>query len=73
MSFASDEATVEEEASISDVILHHVLDDHIWHFFDGHYGTLYLPVIVYSSEKRLDVFLSKNFFVEHPKVIEKKG
>ena len=53
-----------EEFNASDVILHHVMDDHIWHFFDGHYGTLYLPVIVYSSEKGVEFFSSSNFYDE---------
>lgn len=73
VSFASEEEVAKEEASISDVILHHVLDDHVWHFFDGHYGTLYLPVIVYSSEKGFDVFSSKNFYDEHHNVVEYNG
>ena len=37
-----------EEEGATDFILHHVVDDHIWHFFDGDYGTLYLPIILYS-------------------------
>src|SRR5687767_5919681 len=57
----------------SEVLLHHVVDDHIWHFWDGHYGTLYLPVIVYSSERGLDVFSSHNFYDEHHKVVEYNG
>ena len=49
-SFNSDAASKaggSEEFNASEVILHHVMDDHKWHFWDGHYGTLYLPVIVY--------------------------
>ena len=49
------------------------MDDHIWHFWDGHYGTLYLPVIVYSSEQGLDVFSSHNFYDEHHNVVEYNG
>ena len=37
----------------------------MWHFFDGHYGTLYLPVIVYSSERSLEIFSSHHFYDEH--------
>jgi F-type H+-transporting ATPase subunit a len=55
----------EEKIKISEVILEHVMDHHIWHFFNGHYGTLYLPVIVYSSEGGLNVFSSRHFFDEH--------
>lgn len=62
-----------KEFKPSEVILHHVLDDHIWHFWDGHYGTLYLPVIVYSAEKGLDVFSSRNFYNDHHEVIPYNG
>lgn len=59
-----------EEFQPKDLIMHHVVDDHIWHFFDGHYGTLYLPVIVYSEEKGLDVFSSSNFYNEDHELVE---
>ncbi|HYF68059.1 MAG TPA: F0F1 ATP synthase subunit A [Ohtaekwangia sp.] len=62
-----------KEFKPSEVILHHVLDDHIWHFWDGHYGTLYLPVIVYSSEKGFDVFSSRNFYNDHHEVVPYNG
>lgn len=62
-----------EGFNASEVILHHVMDDHIWHFFDGHYGTLFLPVIVYSSERGLEVFSSRNFYDEHHNVVEYNG
>lgn len=61
------------EFNASEVILHHVMDDHIWHFWDGHYGTLYLPVIVYSSERGLDIFSSHHFYDEHHNVVEYNG
>jgi F-type H+-transporting ATPase subunit a len=61
------------EFNASEVILHHVMDDHIWHFWDGHYGTVYLPVIVYSSERGLDVFSSHRFYDEHHNVVEYNG
>ena len=47
-----------EKFDAAQVILHHVMDDHIWHLWD-HGGTIYLPVIVYSSEKGLDIFWCK--------------
>jgi len=56
----------------SEVILHHVMDDHIWHLWD-HGGTIYLPIIVYSSEKGLDVFSSHHFYDEHHNVVEYNG
>jgi len=49
------------------------LDNHVWHFFDGHYGTLYLPVIVYTSERGLDVFSSHHFYDEHHNRVEFNG
>lgn len=57
----------------SEVILHHVMDDHIWHFWDGHHGTLYLPVIVYSQEKGLEIFSSRNFYDQHHNPVEFNG
>jgi F-type H+-transporting ATPase subunit a len=57
----------------SEVILHHVMDDHVWHFWDGHYGTLYLPIIVYSQEKGLEIFSSQNFYDEHHNLVEYNG
>jgi F-type H+-transporting ATPase subunit a len=74
---ATDSAAVEahqaEGFNASEVIIHHVLDDHIWHLWDGHYGTIFLPVIVYSSEKGLDVFSSRNFYDDHHNVVEFNG
>jgi F-type H+-transporting ATPase subunit a len=58
---------------VGEVILHHVKDDHIWHFWDGHYGTLYLPVIVYTKEKGLDIFSSRNFYDENHNPVEYNG
>jgi F-type H+-transporting ATPase subunit a len=57
----------------SEVIIHHVLDDHVWHFFDGHYGTLYLPVIIYSAERGLESFSSHNFYDEHHNLVAYNG
>lgn len=64
---------VKETPSVSKVIIEHVLDNHVWHFFDGHYGTLYLPVIVYTPERGLDVFSSHHFYDEHHNLIEYNG
>lgn len=72
-SSASEAESDTTEFNPSEVILHHVVDDHIWHFFDGHYGTLYLPVIVYSSERGLDVFSSHNFYDEHHNAVAYNG
>lgn len=62
-----------EKPSVSKVIIEHVLDNHVWHFFDGHYGTLYLPVIVYTSERGLEIFSSHHFYDGHHNQIEYNG
>ena len=66
------ETAKKSELNISDVILHHVVDDHIWHLWD-HGGTIYLPVIVYSSERGLDIFSSSHFYDEHHNLVEYDG
>lgn len=71
--FASEAENDTTEFNASEVILHHVLDDHVWHFFDGHHGTWFLPIIVYSSERGLDVFSSRNFYDEHHNLVEFNG
>ncbi len=69
---ASDEPGHEAEPfNASEVILHHVMDDHQWHFAD--WLVMPLPVIVYSSEKGLDVFSSSRFYDEHHNAIEYNG
>lgn len=70
---ASETESDKPEFNASEVILHHVVDDHIWHFWDGHYGTLYLPVIVHSSERGFEVFSSHHFYDEHHNVVEFNG
>ena len=72
-SAAQDEhGEAEESFNASELILHHVMDDHVWHLWD-HGGTIYLPVIVYSSEKGLDIFSSRNFYDAHHNVVEYNG
>jgi len=70
---AQDHPVKKGEPKVSKVIFDHVMDDHVWHFFDGHYGTLYLPVIVYSQERGLDIFSSHHFFDEHHQVVDHNG
>ncbi len=55
-----------EKLDVSEVILHHVQDDHVWHFADG--LVLPLPVIIYSDTLGLEVFSSGNFYDEHHKL-----
>lgn len=47
----------------SSFILEHIADSHEWHLFtlkSGKDVAIYLPVILYSKEKGLDIFSSKN-------------
>src|SRR5688572_3508027 len=69
---AQDEHAADEEFNASELILHHVMDDHVWHLWD-HGGTIYLPVIVYSAEKGLDVFSSRKFYDEHHNIVPYDG
>lgn len=61
-----------KEFDASEVILHHVMDDHIWHLWD-HGGTIYLPIIVYSAERGLEVFSSRNFYDDHHAIVDYNG
>ena len=70
---SSDEGEVTEPFNAGDMIMHHILDSHVWHFWDGHYGTLYLPVIIYSQERGLEAFSSSNFYDEHHNIVEYNG
>jgi len=55
-----------ENFNANEVIIEHVLDDHQWHFTD--HLVLPLPIIVYSSERGLEVFSSSHFYEGHHKV-----
>ena len=61
-----------KEFDVSELILRHVMDDHIWHLWD-HGGTIYLPVIVYSGEKGLEIFSSHHFYNEHHEIVDYNG
>lgn len=60
-----------------DMIMHHILDSHVWHLWDGHVGplsgTIYLPIIVYSDERGLEVFSSSNFYDEDHNIVPYNG
>ena len=60
-----------EKLNVSDLIIHHVLDDHVWHLADG--LVIHLPIIVYSSERGLDIFSSANFYDEHHNIVPYNG
>ncbi|HLZ17773.1 MAG TPA: F0F1 ATP synthase subunit A [Cyclobacteriaceae bacterium] len=55
-----------EKFDANEVIIEHVLDDHQWHFTDSF--VVPLPIIVYSSERGLEVFSSSHFYEGHHKV-----
>jgi len=70
--FGADKTEGESEPfNASEVILHHVMDDHQWHFAD--WLVMPLPIIVYSEEKGLDVFSSSRFYDEHHNAVEYNG
>ncbi|TNE82143.1 MAG: ATP synthase F0 subunit A [Bacteroidetes bacterium] len=54
-------------ASMAGTILHHISDAHEWHFFTvgGTHVTLPLPVILYSEQYGLDIFMSSQFHHNH--------
>ncbi len=60
-----------KEFNIGEMITHHISDSHEWHFFDG--ATLYLPVILYSSDRGIEVFSSANFYGDHHEVVDYNG
>jgi F-type H+-transporting ATPase subunit a len=60
-----------EKLNVSELIIHHVLDDHVWHLADG--AVIHLPIIVYSSGKGLDIFSSANFYDEHHNIVPYNG
>ncbi|MFN8342349.1 MAG: F0F1 ATP synthase subunit A [Cyclobacteriaceae bacterium] len=60
-----------ESFNANEVIIHHVLDDHQWHFTD--HMVLPLPVIVYSEAEGLRVFMSSNFYDEHHQPVVYQG
>ena len=63
------------EESETEFILHHVQDSHQWHFATvGHTDvTLPLPVILYSPDRGLEVFSSRNFFDEAHEPVPYQG
>ncbi len=60
-----------EKLNVSELIIHHVLDDHSWHLAEGF--VIHLPIIVYSAEKGLDIFSSANFYDESHQVVPYNG
>lgn len=58
------------EFNPSEMITHHIKDDHVWEFAEG--ATLHLPVIL-KGERGLEVFSSRNLFDAHGKPVAYNG
>jgi F-type H+-transporting ATPase subunit a len=61
-------AATEKEFDASSFILDHIADSHEWHILtktNGEAVAIYLPVILYSKEKGLDIFSSKKLAHGH--------
>ena len=57
-----------EEFDPRDFVFDHIADSHEWHLFtmpDGRHVSIYLPVIVYSKTKGLNVFSSRHLAHGH--------
>lgn len=57
----------------AEMIYHHIQDAHVWHFWEGTFGVLYLPVILYSSNKGVLFFSSRRFFNEADEPVDYRG
>jgi F-type H+-transporting ATPase subunit a len=68
-----EEAVTEESFNPGDMIMEEILDSHVWHLWEGRYGAIYLPIIVYSQERGLEIFSSANFYDEHHNSVEYNG
>lgn len=64
-------ATEVEPFNAGEVIIEHVMDAHQWHLTD--HVVIPLPIIVYSSEKGLDIFSSSHFYNERHEPVEFNG
>ena len=59
---------IEEDFNARDFVFEHIADSHEWHLFtrpDGHHVSIYLPVIVYSKTKGLNIFSSRHLAHGH--------
>lgn len=67
--------TKSEKFDPGKLIMHHIADEHEWHFMTiGHtHVTLPLPCIVYSESKGLRFFSSSNFKNEHHEEVPYQG
>lgn len=66
MAFGQSEQEKDKEEAPTAFIMHHIKDAHEWHFatLGNTHITIPLPIILYSVDKGLEVFLSSDF-VDH--------
>ncbi len=65
---AAEQHVTDKPFDASTFIMEHIADAHEWHLWtkkNGEHVALYLPVILYSGEKGLDLFSSKNLAHGH--------
>lgn len=72
---ASSQARAEAAAPKDDFIMHHIKDAHEWHFTTiGHtHITLPLPIILYSSDRGLEIFSSSHLTDAHHRRVVYQG
>lgn len=63
----------EELFNPGEMITHHIADAHVWHLWDGAYGTIPLPVIIYSDDRGIEIFSSGNFYDSHHQLVAYNG
>jgi len=63
----------EELFNPGEMITHHIADAHVWHLWDGAFGTIPLPVILYSDDRGIEMFSSGNFYDSHHHLVEYNG
>lgn len=59
------------EVDLSGMIMHHITDEHGWHLADG--VDIPLPVILYSSDRGLEIFSSGRFYNEAHELVPYQG
>lgn len=67
-SIPAEDGEKEDDFNAREFIFDHIGDSHEWHILttpEGHHVSLYLPVIVYSKTKGLNVFSSRRFAHGH--------
>lgn len=74
-SLAADDIKDSETEGPTEFIFHHVQDAYDWHFITiGHtHITLPLPIILYSADRGLEVFMSSKFLDENHNYVPYKG